>query len=174
MTAIPKTSNTSLVMRIGLWSVIAFVINLIWEAGHVRLYTLWATADGVQIITSVLHCSLGDVLIAIGIHSLAALLLQNAHWPLTKPLPGTVIAVFGATAFTSLSEWYNVYQAGNWNYAQSMPLFFDIGVTPLLQWILLPPLLTYLYRLTYLKCFPGDIKTASISGNEFKESGNER
>ncbi len=170
MTAIPKTSNASLIMRIGLLSVIAFVINLIWEAGHVRFYTLWDTADRTQIITSVAHCSLGDVLITIGMYAFAALLLQNTDWPVTQPLSGSAIAVISATTFTSLSEWYNVYQAGNWGYAESMPLFFGIGVTPLLQWIFLPPLLAYLYRLAHLKCFPGKAEKLflSISGREFK------
>lgn len=156
-------------MRIGLWSVIAFAINLIWEAGHVRFYTLWDAADRIQIITSVTHCSLGDVLIAIGVYFFAALVLQSTDWPLTEPLAGSAIAVISAAAFTLLSEWYNVHMAGNWGYAESMPLFFDIGVTPLMQWIFLPPLLIHLYRLAHPKCFPGGGKPVSSSGRGFRK-----
>ena len=32
--------------RAGLWSVLAFALNLAWEIAQVRLYTLWAEADG--------------------------------------------------------------------------------------------------------------------------------
>jgi hypothetical protein len=32
-----------------LWSAFAFVLNLAWEVGHVRLYTIWMQADGPHI-----------------------------------------------------------------------------------------------------------------------------
>ena len=49
------------------------------------------------------------------------------------------LSVIGAMAFTAWSEWYNVYRAGNWGYTASMPLVFGIGFSPLLQWLILPP-----------------------------------
>ena len=35
--------------RAGLWSALAFVLNLAWELAHVRLYTIWAEADGMDV-----------------------------------------------------------------------------------------------------------------------------
>ena len=49
-------------------------------------------------------------------------------------------------AFTAWSEWYNVYRAGNWGYTASMPLIFGIGLSPLLQWLILPPAMVAAYR----------------------------
>lgn len=60
-----------MIARICLWSVLAFDLNLAWEIGHVRLYTIWMEADGPHIAWSVLHCSLGDVLIALAVFALA-------------------------------------------------------------------------------------------------------
>ena len=54
--------------------------------------------------------------------------------------------MIGATAFTAWSEWYNVYRAGNWAYAAGMPLILGIGVSPLLQWIVLPVAIVGVFR----------------------------
>ncbi len=48
--------------------------------------------------------------------------------------------------FTAWSEWYNVYQIGSWGYTASMPMIFGIGLTPLLQWLILPPMMVVAYR----------------------------
>ena len=49
-------------------------------------------------------------------------------------------------AFTAWSEWYNVYRVGNWGYTASMPTVFGIGLSPLLQWLILPPVMVAVYR----------------------------
>jgi hypothetical protein len=132
--------------RAGLWSALAFALNLTWEIAHVRLYTIWAAADGTSLAWPLLHCSLGDVLIALSTFVLAGGALGRADWPASRPLAGGAIVVTGAMAFTAWSEWYNVYRAGSWSYAASMPTVFGIGVSPLLQWLILPPLIVAAYR----------------------------
>ena len=129
----------------GLWSVLAFVLNLAWEMAHVRLYTVWEESSGV-IARALLHCTLGDVLIALAMFALAGIALWRADWPTSRPWTGGAIVVIGATAFTAWSEWYNVYRAGNWGYAAGMPLIFGIGLSPLLQWIILPAAMVGAFR----------------------------
>ena len=132
--------------RAGLWSALAFVLNLAWEIAHVRLYTIWMDADGLTIAWSLLHCTLGDVLIALATFALAALVLWRVDWPASRPWVGCLIAVIGAMAFTAWSEWYNVYRAGSWGYTASMPMIFGIGLSPMLQWLILPPVMVVAYR----------------------------
>jgi hypothetical protein len=132
--------------RAALWSALAFVFNLAWEIAHVRLYTIWAAADATGIAWALFHCTLGDVLIALVLFSLIGIVLRRADWPASRPWAGGVIVVIGAMAFTVWSEWYNVYRAGNWGYTSSMPLLFGIGLTPLLQWLILPPVIIDAYR----------------------------
>ena len=132
--------------RAGLWSALAFVLNLAWEIGHARLYSLWMEADGPRIAWSVLHCSLGDVVIALVVLALAGIALRRADWPLSQPWAGGAIAVICATAFTAWSEWYNVYRLGAWSYTPDMPTFYGIGLSPLLQWLVIPPVLVLAYR----------------------------
>mgnify|MGYP001151943983 CR=1 FL=1 len=80
----------------------------------------------------------GDVLIALAMYATAGMALWRADWPTSRPWTGGAIVVIGATAFTAWSEWYNVYRAGYWAYSASMPLILGIGLSPLLQWIILP------------------------------------
>ncbi len=133
-------------VRAALWSVLAFALNLAWEIAHVRLYTLWAEADGLTVAWSVFHCTLGDVLIAFALFALAGMALRRADWPASRPWTGSAMVVTGAMAYTAWSEWYNVYRAGSWGYTASMPLIFGIGLSPLLQWLILPPVLVLAYR----------------------------
>ena len=144
--AIRTLAAPGMIARAGLWSALAFVLNLAWEIAQVRLYAIWAAADGMTIAWSLLHCTVGDVLIALAMFALAGIALWRADWPASRPWAGSIIVVIGAMAFTAWSEWYNVYRAGNWSYTASMPMIFGIGLSPLLQWLILPPVVVGAYR----------------------------
>ena len=134
------------IVRAGLWAALAFVLNLAWETAHIRLHTIWATADGIDIARAVLHWTLGDVLIALAMFGLAGLALWRADRPASHHWAGGIIVVIGAVGFTAWSEWYNVYRSGNWSYSTSMPMIFGIGLSPLLQWLVLPSVMIAAYR----------------------------
>jgi len=89
---------------------------------------------------------LGDVAIALGMFALAGLVLRSADWPRSSPWPGGAIVVIGAMTFTTWSEWYNVYRTGSWAYASGMPTILGIGVSPVVQWLILPPVMVIAYR----------------------------
>ena len=85
MKAARVTANTSVMARAGLWSALVFVLNLMWEIVHVRLYTIWAEADGMSVTWALLHCSLGDVVIALAMFAVAGIVLGRADWPASRP-----------------------------------------------------------------------------------------
>lgn len=133
-------------VRAGLWSALAFVLNLVWEIAQVRLYSIWDAADRMAVAWALLHCTLGDVVIALALFALAGVLLRCADSPVLRPWTGGAIVVIGAIAYTVWSEWFNVYRAGSWGYTASMPMIFGIGLAPLLQWLILPPVMVGAYR----------------------------
>ena len=126
-------------------------LNLVWEAAHVRLYTLWYEATPAYIAFSVLHCTLGDALIgtaALFTTLIAARAGPLAHWHWRRI--GVLTALIGL-AYTIFSEWMNITWLRSWTYAESMPKLevagFDLGLTPVAQWLVVPPLALYLSRL---------------------------
>ncbi len=138
-------STPSNVLRMGLWSALAFVLNLTWEFSHVGLYTIGRDADSLRITRAVVHCSLGDVVIALAMFALAGIALWRVDWPMSRPRTGGIIAVISALAITIWSEWYNVYRTGAWSYTPDMPTIYGIGLSPLLQWLIIPPMLVVAY-----------------------------
>lgn len=125
-------------------------LNLVWETAQVPLYTLSREAEPSYIAFAVVHCTLGDVLIG-GVSLVLALILgqefglERWRWPRIAGLT----ALFG-TVYTVFSEWMNVKVLRSWAYADSMPVIelwnFDIGLSPLAQWFVVPPLALYLAR----------------------------
>jgi hypothetical protein len=128
------------------------VLNLAWEAAHVPLYTLWEEADAAYIAFSIVHCTLGDVLIGASALLTALIVLRERsvrewHWGRIA-LAATVVGL----GYTVFSEWMNLTVLGSWAYADSMPRVrlaaLDIGLSPLLQWLVVPPLALVLARAT--------------------------
>jgi hypothetical protein len=150
-----EPATLRILTRASLWSALALALNLTWEIAHVRLYSIWMEADGLRIAWAVLHCSLGDVLIALAMFAFAGIVLRRADWPGSRPWAGGAIVVIGAMAYTVWSEWHNVYRAGNWGYTASMPVVFGIGLSPLLQWLILPPVMVGAYRTLRSRCCYG-------------------
>ena len=139
-------ATPGVVAHAGLWSALAFGLNLVWEIGHVRLYTLWMEADGAGIARAVFHCSLDDVVIALATFALAGIALRQVDWPASRPWAGGAITIIGTMVFTAWSEWYNVYRTGAWSYTPDMPRIYGIGLSPLLQWLIIPPVMVLAYR----------------------------
>ena len=129
------------------WAAVTLVFHLVWETAHVRLYTLWSDPDRWYVARSVLHCTLGDVVIGTAAFGFAAWVLARFDWPIHRPWGGTAIVIAIGTMFTVWSEWNNVYRLKLWAYAPAMPTILGIGVSPLLQWIVLPPLIVLTVRM---------------------------
>lgn len=114
--------------------------SLLWEIAQLPLYTLWTQASPASIAYAVIHCTLGDMLIAV-LALLAALLVTRAG-PLERWRWGRVgaVAVGFGLVYTAFSEWFNTAVRMSWAYSEWMPLtpIIALGVSPLLQWLLLP------------------------------------
>ena len=128
-------------------------LNLAWEAAHVRLYTLWYEAEPAYIAFSVLHCTLGDVLIgatALFTALIAARESSLARWHWCRI---AVLTTLIGLAYTVFSEWMNITWLRSWTYADSMPKLelagFELGLTPLAQWLVVPPAALYLAARPY-------------------------
>lgn len=128
------------------WIALAAPLHFAWEWAHAPLYTLWRGASGSVVAYSIAHCTAGDALIA-GVSYLAGAACGRAvDWPNIAPIRGTTAAALSGVGYTAFSEWLNVHRLGSWAYTDAMPLVAGIGVTPLLQWLLVPSAMVFIWR----------------------------
>lgn len=121
-----------------LWVGSSAMLHLAWETAQLPLYALYREATRGQIAYAIAHCTAGDVLIAAGAYGIASIAVRTTAWPLRKPLTGTAVAIAAAVAYTGFSEWLNVYVRESWAYSDWMPQVLGIGISPILQWLVVP------------------------------------
>lgn len=118
-------------------------LSLLWEIVQLPLYTIWREASGPYIAFAVVHCTIGDVLI--GAAALAIALALTRAGP-----PGSwlwlrigLLAALLGLGYTAASEWLNTARDA-WQYSALMPQAQlgrgAIGLSPLAQWLVVPPL----------------------------------
>ena len=104
------------------------------------LYTLWHTGTVQEIAQAVLHCTLGDLVIATAGLVVALILVGSPAWPDQRA--GAVIAsvVIGTTGYTIYSEYVNTIVRRSWVYTEWMPMLprLGAGLSPLAQWSIIP------------------------------------
>ena len=130
-----------LVQRAAFYLAVAVVGNLVWEALQIPLYTVWWTGTRREIFVAVIHCTGGDVLIATGTLMSGALLARLCgRRPFGSQMTFTTIVL--GLAYTIVSEWLNVEVWRSWSYTSAMPVlpWLGTGVSPLLQWLIVPGL----------------------------------
>ena len=120
-------------------------LNVTWEIAQVRLYTLPPARFPFYTAYSIAHCSIGDMLIASVVY-LGASLAVGWRWPIDAPLRGLSAQLPLAVAYTAYSEWRNVYVTASWGYDTAMPTVFGLGLSPLVQWLAIPPIAVLLVR----------------------------
>jgi hypothetical protein len=117
--------------------------NLAWEALQLPLYTIWMSGSRSEQVFAVIHCTGGDLLIALSSLIVALLVAGSPDWPRrTFGLIAGLTIAFGL-GYTGCSEWLNVSVRKSWAYSELMPVLpiaGGIGLSPLLQWVVVPTL----------------------------------
>lgn len=137
------------------WTALAlfsFGLHYVWETLHVSLYDGVAQQSHAAGVVCCLRAAAGDVMIALVSYGTVAALTRNRLW-LADPRLSTVGGYVGAgLVITVAMELLSTGAWGRWTYAPAMPTVFGVGVSPLLQWLVLPPVALWLARrhLAYL------------------------
>jgi hypothetical protein len=81
-------------------------------------------------------------MIALSTLAVALLACRAGGWPERAYGRVALVTVLLGIGYTVFSEWHNTTVATSWSYAESMPVVpvIGTGASPLVQWILLPPL----------------------------------
>lgn len=120
-------------------SVVA-AMDLVWEIAQLPLYTMWHTADAGYLAFAVVHCTVGDILIAGASLSIAVLAAGERAWPLRRHRRVMALAIVIGIVYTMFSEWLNVDVRHSWAYSTWMPMLplVGTGLAPVMQWMLVP------------------------------------
>lgn len=126
----------------------AFLLNFPWEIWHIQLYRCletWSYGEAVVFLTA---ASVGDAALAVFAFWAVAAATRSRSWIL-EPTPQRIARFVGVGLVITIAfEWLAIEVLDLWQYAENMPTlpFLRTGVSPVLQWILLPPLVVWLVR----------------------------
>lgn len=128
---------------------LSFPLQLLWEIAQFPLYTVWHEGEWSYILYGLVHCTLGDLLILLGIFWIVSVLNRSRRWVFSPSLPNIVLFTTLGLGYTIYSEIVNTRIKGTWGYTELMPIVpvIEIGGMPFLQWLLIPPVLIWLMRL---------------------------
>jgi hypothetical protein len=130
----------------------SFLLNFSWEVLATPFY-LDQTVKIDTIIWNRLHCTGGDVMIALGCFWLVSLVFRTRASPLSLTKKRLLLFMALGVIYTVFSEMANVRLIESWGYSSLMPVipYIRVGVVPLIQWIIVPPILILIVKrqLTY-------------------------
>jgi hypothetical protein len=126
---------------------LAFFLNFFWEVIHTYFYEFKESAFS-TLLYGWLHCTLGDVMITVGAFWLVSLINRNRRWFLSSNRINFVGFIMAGVGYTVFSEQMNVHLFRSWAYTGSMPTIplTEIGLTPILQWIIIPSFTVLIVR----------------------------
>ena len=127
--------------RFFLLLVVSVALNYPWEVLQMPLYV-----NGGDFLNFAKHCVVpawGDAVIVMIIYSIGWVLTRNSAWA-DKPTASSYAIMLGVGFLIAVGvEWIAVFELNRWNYTPRMPIIpgLSIGFSPVLQMLLLPPLI---------------------------------
>lgn len=134
------------------WSVATFalLLNFPWEVLQAPLFAGVASAPYMQAIKGCAQATLGDMLITLIAYEAVALAARSRRWVLAPSRRQLTLFTAIGVAITATIEGLATrgQWVQSWSYSRWMPVLpgLDIGLAPLLQWIVLPLLLVWFVR----------------------------
>lgn len=122
---------------------LAFLLNFAWEVIQMPLYK--DAHFSVEHIAFCALASVADAIMLLLIYFGFALIYKNPLWVQHLTLPRILLLMTVGAIGAIIAEMRHV-SAGNWAYDKSMPILpiVDVGLSPVLQFMLLPALIYYL------------------------------
>ena len=129
-------------------AVFSFLLHFVWEFLQVPTYAGMAEMahwQGIKLCTST---TIGDVGFALTAFWTASLVARTRHWIGRQGALPVLVFLAAGIALTIGFEFYYTQVTQRWTYSDLMPLVppLGTGLSPLLQWIVIPPIVLWLSR----------------------------
>jgi hypothetical protein len=124
--------------------VVSVILNYFWEIGQGFLYVGMDSWENIW-----WHCfvaSLGDGLVVWTIHAAGWSFFRRADWFMYPQLKSYGVMLITGLIIAVAVEWLAVHVLQRWTYTADMPVLpgANIGIAPLLQMLILPPLIFHI------------------------------
>lgn len=131
-------------------AVFALLLNFPWEVLQAPLFEGMSAAPHSAVIGACLQATLGDVVIMLLAHASVVLVTRRRRWVLAPSRREVAGFVTAGVAITAIVEWLATrgHWAQTWAYSSVMPLIpgIGIGLSPLLQWVVVPTMVLWFAR----------------------------
>ncbi len=126
---------------------LSFFLNFFWEVAQTYFYTM-KDAPFNTMLYGWIHCTLGDVILTMVSFWIVSLISRSRRWLLHLSPPNFIAFIMIGVATAVVSERVNVHIFKSWAYNELMPLipWIKVGLTPFLQWMVIPPVAILLVR----------------------------
>ena len=126
----------------------SFLLHFVWEFLQVPTYAGMADLAHWEGIKFCAAATLGDVGFALTAFWAASAVGTSRQWIQDKRRAPLVAFIAVGIALTIAFEYYYTNVSLRWSYSEIMPLVppLGTGLSPLLQWIIIPPLVVWLTR----------------------------
>ncbi|GFE69112.1 hypothetical protein [Chroococcus sp. FPU101] len=126
--------------------IFAFLIHFVyevWQSPYFEFYGMPTLADKINYIT---HCTIGDGVITVLSSGIISFWQRNRYWMITPTARLIVIFTSIGWIYTFISEIYRVRVAQLYGVSVLVVPFVQISWLPLLQWLILPPMVLMMTR----------------------------
>lgn len=128
----------------------AFLLNFPWELWQVPLFERMVAAPHWEAVQTCSRAAAGDAVIAVVAYWVVALVVRHRGWlvvPTTFRVLGFTACGLATTIAIERLALVGLWMQG-WSYSPLMPVVpgLGVGLAPLVQWLVLPPLLVWLVR----------------------------
>ncbi len=126
----------------------AFFLNFFWEMIQSPWYADTSQIPYQEMLIRRIHCTLGDVLILLFSFWIVGWMVRDRQWIMDFRLRHVTGFTLIGLAYTVFSEWLNVDIRSAWGYGPAMPRIpvIGTGVAPIIQWLVLPPVIARVTR----------------------------
>ena len=116
---------------------VAYALHFAWEMAHGGLFETMTKLPFWRATAWCARAAVWDVVISFASYAAAAVVARDTLWPRTlRAIPLAIYLITGIAITIAIERW--ALDAGRWNYASEMPVIGGIGLSPLLQWIVVP------------------------------------
>jgi hypothetical protein len=126
----------------------AFLLNFPWEFWQVPFHEEIPDARHWDAVLACTQATFGDALIAVVAFWIVAAGARSRDWIMNPTARSVTGFVAVGVAITVILEWISTRLLDRWSYSELMPTIplLGTGLVPVLQWILLPPLIVWFVR----------------------------